>query len=153
MDTAFHDVISACADVRTVNRKETWITDDMLNAYCSLHKSGFAHSVEAWYRGKLAGGLYGVSLGRSFFGESMFTIVDNASKVAFVHLVGFLKSISADLIDCQVTTDHMLQLGAREIDRSRFLKELRDSLKSPTIMGKWDFEDSDVLTNPDNETT
>ena len=78
MDTAFDDVINACANVRALNRKETWITDDMINAYCRLHKSGFAHSVEAWYRGQLAGGLYGVSLGRSFFGESMFTLVDNA---------------------------------------------------------------------------
>jgi len=153
MDTAFDDVIKACANARAWNRKETWITDDMVNAYCSLHKSGFAHSVEAWYRGQLAGGLYGVSLGSSFFGESMFTLVDNASKVAFAHLVEFLKSMSIDLIDCQVTTDHMMQFGAREIDRIRFLKELKQSLSSPTLGGKWELDSSHVLTNPDNEIT
>jgi leucyl/phenylalanyl-tRNA---protein transferase len=151
MDTAFDEVINACAKVRTMNQKETWITDDMIKAYCSLHISGFAHSVEVWHRGKLAGGLYGVSLGKCFFGESMFTFVDNASKVAFVYLVEFLKSLSMDVIDCQVTTEHMMQFGAREIERKRFLEELTHSLNSPTIRGKWDMATSDVLTNPDNK--
>lgn len=151
MDTSFDDVINACANVRIMNQNETWITDNMISAYRSLHKSGFAHSVEAWHHGQLAGGLYGVSLGRCFFGESMFTIVDNASKVAFVYLVEFLKSMSIDLIDCQVTTDHMIQFGAREIDRSCFLNELRHSLNSPTKRGKWNLTASDVLTNPYNK--
>jgi len=151
MDTAFHEVITACAKVRTMQQKETWIVNDMMKAYCSLHISGFAHSVEAWYRGQLAGGLYGVSLGRCFFGESMFTLVDNASKVAFVYLVEFLKSLSMDLIDCQVTTEHMMQFGAREIERERFLKELKGSVNAPTIKGRWDMAATHVLTNHDNK--
>ncbi len=137
MDTAFEEVINACAEVRTRQKKETWIIDGMIKAYCELHKSGFAHSVEVWHQGKLAGGLYGVSLGRCFFGESMFTLVRDASKVAIVYLVEFLKSLSISLIDCQVTTDHMIRFGAREIDRDRFLKELKVSLNTPTIKGKW----------------
>jgi len=138
IDTVFDDVIKACASIRTIKQKETWITGDMIKAYCSLHRSGFAHSVEAWYQGNLVGGLYGVSLGKCFFGESMFSIVDNASKVAFVYFVDILKTLSIDLIDCQVSTEHLMQFGAREIERKRFLKELKHSLHSPTIRGKWE---------------
>ena len=139
MDTAFEEVINACAKVRTMQKKETWIVDEMIKAYCGLHKSGYAHSVEVWHQGKLAGGVYGVSLGRCFFGESMFTLFRDASKVAIVYLVEFLKSLSIKLIDCQVTTDHMIRFGAREIDRKKFLKELKASLNAPTIRGKWKF--------------
>ncbi len=140
MDTAFEDVIMSCADVRIENGEGTWIVDDMINSYCDLHKSGYAHSVEAWYQGELAGGLYGVSLGRCFFGESMFTRISNASKVAFVALVEYLKTRAFDFIDCQVTTGHLMRFGAREITRSRFLSELAQSLKTPTLRGRWGFE-------------
>ncbi|MDP2645495.1 MAG: leucyl/phenylalanyl-tRNA--protein transferase [Desulfobacterales bacterium] len=139
VDQAFDDVIGSCARVRLEKGEDTWIDKDMLNAYSRLHRMGFAHSVEAWRRGKLAGGLYGVSLGRSFFGESMFARVSNASKAALAGLVDHLKSASFHLIDCQVTTNHMTRLGAREIPRARFLKELEKSLQFPTLQGRWRF--------------
>jgi leucyl/phenylalanyl-tRNA--protein transferase len=139
MDQAFEAVIKACAHGRTPMQEGTWIVNDMISAYCHLHKSGLAHSVEAWQDGRLAGGLYGVSLGKCFFGESMFTRISNASKVAFVALVEHLKALNFNLIDCQVTTPHLLHFGAREISRTRFLSELKKSLKSPTLKGKWSF--------------
>ncbi len=138
MDQAFDEVINQCAGVPRKIGDGTWIVPDMINAYCQLHASGYAHSVEAWQNDTLAGGLYGVSLGKSFFGESMFTHVTNASKVAFVALVDYLKSLSFDLIDCQVTTEHLVSFGAREIPRNVFLKQLKESLDNPTIKGKWE---------------
>jgi leucyl/phenylalanyl-tRNA--protein transferase len=137
IDTAFMAVIKACARVHLKDQKGTWITDDMIHAYCDLHKAGYAHSVEAWYDGDLAGGLYGISLGRCFYGESMFTRVSDASKVAFVKLVEVLIDQSCHIIDCQVKTDHLIRFGAREIPRKRFLQQLEKSLKHPTIRGKW----------------
>ena len=134
LDTAFPQIITACASIR----ESTWIVDDMIHAYCRLHESGYAHSVEVWQDGELAGGLYGVSLGRCFFGESMFSRRSNASKVALYHLVEHVKALHFDLIDCQVTSDHLLRLGAREIPRRQFLAEIKQSLKSPTLKGKWD---------------
>lgn len=139
MDQAFEAVIKACAHGRTPMQEGTWIVNDMISAYCHLHESGLAHSVEAWQDGRLAGGLYGVSLGKCFFGESMFTRISNASKVAFVALVEHLKALNFNLIDCQVTTPHLLHFGAREISRTRFLSELKKCLKSPTLKGKWSF--------------
>ena len=137
MDTAFVDVISSCADIRTRNGEGTWIVEDMIEAYSMLHESGFAHSVEAWHEGKLAGGLYGVSIGRCFFGESMFTNVSNASKVALVTLAEYLEANSFDIIDCQVTTDHLIRFGAREIPRADFLEQLTTAIKGPIMRGKW----------------
>jgi len=137
MDQAFEQVINACARIREENNEGTWIVKDMISAYCKLYESGYAHSVEAWFEGELAGGLYGVSLGKSFFGESMFTRKSNASSVALVKLVYYLKSLSFDMIDCQVTTDHMIRFGAREIPRDSFLQQLKKSLDRPTIKGKW----------------
>ncbi|MCK5784356.1 MAG: leucyl/phenylalanyl-tRNA--protein transferase, partial [Desulfobacterales bacterium] len=102
-----------------------------------LHASGYAHSVEAWYEGELAGGLYGVSMGKCFFGESMFTRKSNASKVAFVMLVEFLKKLSFKIIDCQVTTDHLIRFGAKEIPRQLFLNQLEKAVAAPTLRGKW----------------
>ncbi|MDJ0984755.1 MAG: leucyl/phenylalanyl-tRNA--protein transferase [Desulfobacterales bacterium] len=141
MDQAFKDVITACARSRTETHEGTWILDEMIEAYCQLHKSGLAHSVEAWLGDELAGGLYGVSIGRCFFGESMFTRISNASKVAFVSLVKYLQKLNFALIDCQVTTSHLLSFGAFEIPRARFLEELAISLKSPTQKGRWSFSD------------
>jgi leucyl/phenylalanyl-tRNA--protein transferase len=139
MDQAFEAVINACAQSRTRADEGTWIVEEMIDAYCKLHESGFAHSVEAWRDDRLAGGLYGVSLGKCFFGESMFTHINNPSKVAFVALVKHLQALNFDLIDCQVTTPHLLTFGAREIPRTRYLKELEKSLKPSTIKGQWSF--------------
>ncbi len=123
IDAAFDRVINACA---RIPRKDqgTWITPDMIEAYCGLHRAGFAHSVEAWDGGTLVGGLYGISLGRCFFGESMFSCVSNASKVAFVRMVKHLEVLSFAVVDCQVSTQHLQQFGAREVPRKRFLSEI-----------------------------
>jgi leucyl/phenylalanyl-tRNA--protein transferase len=146
-DKAFERVIKDCAGVRLENREGTWIVDDMVNAYCGLHESGYAHSIEAWEGDQLAGGLYGVSLGRSFFGESMFTRVSNASKVAFVTLVKYLHGLGFTMIDCQITTGHLTRFGAREISRARYLEELDTALRAPTLSGKWSLEAREPLAS------
>ena len=115
----------------------TWITTEMVAAYCALHKAGFAHSVEAWFDGRLAGGIYGVSLGRSFFGESMFKQETNASKVAFATLSQRLQAWEFSLIDCQITNPHLQRLGGHEISRKEFLHRLEHALAFPTRRGKW----------------
>ncbi|RZB30110.1 MAG: leucyl/phenylalanyl-tRNA---protein transferase [Desulfobacteraceae bacterium Eth-SRB1] len=137
VDQAFSQVITSCARIRLQNNEGTWIDKDMIKAYCKLHESGFAHSVEAWHEGELAGGLYGVSLGRCFFGESMFTRISNASNVAFVFLVEYLKSLSFDMIDCQISSEHLVRFGAKEIPREQFLCELEQLLEAPTKRGRW----------------
>jgi leucyl/phenylalanyl-tRNA---protein transferase len=139
-DQNFAQVIAACAGPRK-HGQETWITADMQAAYIRLHHSGYAHSVEAWYNGELIGGLYGVSLGKAFFGESMFTKMSNASKAAFIYLVSTLQQQNFNFIDCQVYTDHLKNFGATFISRNDFLVLLRDSLQFPTIKGAW----SDML--------
>lgn len=140
LDTAFESVIHACAEVRGPKRDGTWITGDMEDAYCALHAAGYAHSVESWKGGKLVGGLYGVSLGSCFFGESMFSHETNASKVAFVRLVQQVQAWGFTLIDCQMHTPHLARFGAREVPRKRFLKLLRDGLRADTRMGPWSFD-------------
>ena len=140
MDLAFNEVINQCAQARLQNNQGTWIVKDMIDAYCKLHRSGFAHSVEVWQQGELAGGLYGVSLGKCFFGESMFTRVSNASNVGLVKLSYYLNELSFELIDCQVTTEHLIRFGAREIPRPLFLDQLKVSLGAPTHRGKWEFK-------------
>ncbi|OQX25732.1 MAG: leucyl/phenylalanyl-tRNA--protein transferase [Desulfobacteraceae bacterium IS3] len=137
-DTAFRDVITSCAQVHSEEDKGTWIVDEMIEAYCRLHESGYAHSAETWYEGELVGGLYGISLGKSFFGESMFSRVSDASKAAFVKLAEYLNVLSFDMIDCQVRTRHLLSFGAREIPRKQFLAQLQKSLLSPTKCGRWE---------------
>jgi leucyl/phenylalanyl-tRNA---protein transferase len=137
MDQAFFRVIKSCAEIRLNDNQPTWIVPEMINAYCQLHESGFAHSVEAWYQGKLAGGLYGLALGKCFSGESMFTRVTDASKVAFVYLVSFLKSLDFQMIDCQVKTSHLMSFGAREIPRKTFLQQLEKALHFPQTFSKW----------------
>jgi leucyl/phenylalanyl-tRNA--protein transferase len=136
-DTAFAEVIRQCATVRRPGQKGTWITDAMIQSYCRLHEMGFAHSAEAWSEGKLVGGLYGVSLGAAFFGESMFARQPNASKVAFVHLVRHLQVWDFQLFDCQVHTEHVARLGATPWPRARFLKMLEKALEEPTRKGLW----------------
>jgi len=140
MDLAFNEVINQCAQIRLKKNQGTWIIEDIIEAYCRLHESGFAHSVEVWRQGELAGGLYGVSLGKCFFGESMFTRINNASNIALVKLVKYLKKLSFDLIDCQVTTGHLIRFGAREIPRKLFLEQLEKSLTAPTQKGKWEYK-------------
>lgn len=124
-NTRFREVIGACARSTRPAGEGTWITTEMEDAYCRLNDLGYAHSVESWRDGKLVGGLYGIALGRSFFGESMFTETSNASKVAFVTLVKRLASLDFNLIDCQVHTQHLVSLGAREIPRKEFLKRIQ----------------------------
>ena len=136
-DKAFKDVISACSKPRPNKTDGTWLVDEMIEAYVKLHELGIAHSVEAWSGNSLAGGLYGVSIGKCFFGESMFTIENNASKAAFVFLTCQLKAWGFDFIDCQVTTDHLMRFGAVEIPRKDFLSQLNASLAHRTHQGTW----------------
>jgi leucyl/phenylalanyl-tRNA--protein transferase len=143
MDTAFEQVISACAQTRLVDGTGTWITKEMKTAYCRLHKLGYAHSVEAWREDQLAGGLYGVSLGRVFFGESMFSAMSNASKVCLVNLIRYLKEQCFDIIDCQVSTEHLLSMGAHNIPRDQFLAQIHRSVQRPSLVGLWMKEGDD----------
>lgn len=136
-DVEFESVIEACARRRGENRKETWITSDMMTAYIKLHELGYAHSVETWHDDKLVGGLYGVSLGRAFFGESMFSAMSDASKVALVNLVSFVEKQKFDFIDCQLPTGHLMRMGGRKVQRELFLNQLADSLKYPSLIGPW----------------
>lgn len=145
MDQAFVRVIGECARIRSRKGEPTWIVEAMIEAYCRLHDSGFAHSVETWCKGKLVGGLYGVSLGRCFFGESMFSRVSNASKAALATLVDYLRERSFGLIDCQVTTRHLESLGAREMPRERFLTLLDEAMRFPSRTGKWTLEDKENI--------
>jgi leucyl/phenylalanyl-tRNA--protein transferase len=140
-DRAFEEVIQACALVSRRGQKGTWITDEMQEAYVRLHGLGYAHSVETWLGDQLVGGLYGVSLGRAFFGESMFHFKTDASKVALAKLVEQLRQWDFHFIDAQMTTEHLTRLGAREAPRRVFLKRLQSALRFPTKRGKWRLQD------------
>lgn len=135
-DTCFPQVMTQCGSLRAPN---TWITPEMLESYCTLHQLGLAHSVETWHEGRLVGGLYGVSLGRCFFGESMFSTMDNASKTALITLSGKLLERDFHLIDCQVYSQHLESMGAVNVDRDDFLGQLAEGLKYETIRGSWSF--------------
>ena len=139
-DAAFGRVVDACAAAARPGQDGTWITGEMRRAYKRLHKLGYAHSAEAWRGNRLAGGLYGVSLGGAFFGESMFARAPDASKAAFVTLVRQLPSWGIPLIDCQVATEHLERFGAREWPRERFLAALAKALELPTRRGDWGAE-------------
>jgi leucyl/phenylalanyl-tRNA--protein transferase len=136
-DTAFESVIDACAATPRPGQSGTWITSEMRAAYVTLHQLGFAHSVEAWAEGGLKGGLYGVSLGAAFFGESMFAHAPDASKVAFVTAVERFQAWGFHFIDCQVETEHLARFGATHWPRRRFLQALAQALQEPTRRGKW----------------
>ena len=123
-NTAFKEVVSNCKNINRKEAKGTWITDEMEKAYNNLHQQGYAKSVEVWLDGELAGGLYGVDLGKVFCGESMFSKESNASKIAFIYLVEKLRKENYAIIDCQVYTSHLERLGAEEIPREEFLKYL-----------------------------
>lgn len=153
MDTAFADVIQACAAIPRPDQDGTWITSEMIEAYSVLHELGFAHSVEAWEPvdgegERLVGGLYGVSLGNAFFGESMFALRPDASKLAFVALVRQLESWEFDFIDCQVETNHLVRFGAEDWPRARFLDALARASLAETRRGKWTFDADDVDRDP-----
>jgi leucyl/phenylalanyl-tRNA---protein transferase len=139
VDTAFREVMAGCAEPRP-EQEGTWITTEMTEAYVRLAALGFAHSVEAWLDGTLAGGLYGVAVGRMFFGESMFTRVTDASKVAFVHLVRQLERWDLPLIDCQMSTPHLASLGAREIPRAEFVRDVARLVRQPAVPSPWRFD-------------
>jgi len=140
-DRVFEDVIAACSTVPREGQRGTWITREMRDAYIELHGLGYAHSVETWFAGNLVGGLYGVSLGKVFFGESMFHKKTDASKVALARLVEKLKSWGFHFIDSQMTTEHMMSLGAKEMPRRIFLKRLQSALRHSTKRGKWHIDD------------
>jgi leucyl/phenylalanyl-tRNA---protein transferase len=140
IDTAFTEVICACADIRLRQREGTWLAPEMIEAYCRLHRSGYAHSVECWQAGELAGGLYGVSLGRVFFGESMFSRIADSSKVALAVLCRQLAAWDFEMIDCQMKTSHLLKLGAKEIQEEEFRQRLVCAVNEPTRKGKWQLE-------------
>lgn len=136
-DTCFARVIAACASAPRPQGPGTWLVPEMQQAYCLLHQAGLAHSVEAWSEGALVGGVYGIALGRAFFGESMFYAQSNASKVALVALVNCLRARKFELIDCQQTSEHMLRHGAREIPRPMFMRLLHQALAQPSQIGPW----------------
>lgn len=142
-DTAFREVMVGCAQPRGT-RDRTWITPDMIAAYTRLAALGYAHSVEAWSGGELAGGLYGVALGRMFYGESMFSRRRDASKVVLVHLVRQLERWGFEIVDCQMSTQHLASLGARDIPRAEFLRQLRRLVRLPGVPSPWAL-DADLM--------
>lgn len=140
LDTRFREVMEQCAAPRPQYPEVgTWITGEMLDAYTRLHELGYAHSVETWQDGQLVGGLYGVAIGEAFFAESMFTKVDDASKVALVRLVRQLQAWGFRLIDCQQASPHVMRFGAEEIPRSDFIRRLAAALKLSDRPGEWKF--------------
>jgi len=136
-DSAFPAVIAACAETPRAGQRGTWITREMRRAYCHLFELGFAHSVEIWIDGKLVGGLYGLAIGRMFYGESMFSRATDASKIALAHLVHFLEEERFGMIDCQMSTPHLASLGAREIPRTAFIERVRFLVAAAWQPGKW----------------
>ncbi len=138
-DLAFGDVIRACSEEPRPGQSGTWITDELMEAFEALHARGLAHSIEAWRGDTLVGGVYGLSFGSVFFGESMFAHAPDASKVAFVTLLGNLVEWGFSMVDCQVYTDHLARFGAEKWTRSRFLAALHQGLQRPTRQGRWTF--------------
>ncbi len=136
-DCAFSQVIQQCAVVRTETGERTWISEDMQEAYAELYRLGFAHSIECWQDGSLVGGLYGVALGQVFFGESMFSRVQCASQFALIDLMSFLKNKNFRMVDCQMTTDHLLRFGAREISGRKFQINLKKYINEITPHENW----------------
>lgn len=136
-DLAFADVITHCAGTREYS-EGTWITDDMHQAYCILHEQGFAHSLEVWQNQTLIGGLYGVAIGSVFFGESMFSTVSNASKAAFIHLNQTLFEAGFAFIDCQVDSQHLMSLGAKNVPRQQFEQKLNAAINKTCTASPWE---------------
>ena len=149
LDTAFPRVIHECSLPRP-GQDGTWITPRMQQGYCRLHELGYAHSVETWIDGKLSGGLYGVAIGRAFYGESMFSRATDASKIALVHLARYLEHLGFAVIDCQMKTAHLASLGAREIRRSELAHGLETWTSEGRGPGKWPHEDAKLTFTADN---
>jgi leucyl/phenylalanyl-tRNA--protein transferase len=139
VDTSFRQVMEACAQPRD-GQPGTWIQDTMIDAYCALARMGHAHSIETWRDGQLIGGLYGMAIGRAFFGESMFSRAADASKIALVHLARQLERWQFGPIDCQMHTPHLASLGARDIDRASFSRQLEQLVHYPQTGGSWTFD-------------
>ncbi|MBV8657772.1 MAG: leucyl/phenylalanyl-tRNA--protein transferase [Burkholderiales bacterium] len=139
-DTEFRAVISACAASPRPGQDGTWIVDDIIDAYTALHEAGWAHSAECWIDGELVGGVYGVAIGRAFYGESMFAKCADASKISFVHLVSWLAAQGFGIIDCQMRTHHLARFGAREITRDAFSERLQVLTADAVSGGKWRYE-------------
>ena len=137
VDTAFEQVINNCSDIPRAGQPGTWITEEMIEAYCKLFDAGYAHSFEAWKNGELSGGLYGLSMGSVFFGESMFTFASNASKAAFISMARFVQTLGFSLIDSQVHTAHVETLGGQNINRREYLEILKKGLQQDDIIGSW----------------
>ena len=137
LDSAFPEVMRACARARRKGQSGTWISESMQIAYGRLHELGYAHSVETWLDDTLVGGLYGLAIGRMFYGESMFSFATDASKIALAHLVRFLDARDFGLIDCQMNTAHLASLGAREIPRAEVIARLRQLTAGPADAGRW----------------
>jgi len=152
LDSAFADVMRCCSAVPRPGQDGTWITTEMIEAYSELHKMGFAHSAEAWQDGLLVGGLYGVSLGRAFFGESMFSLADDASKIAFATLCAQLQRWEFAFVDAQVMTPLLDSLGATLVPRRQFGQLLHYALQFPSRQGGWQL-DRDLLRGPRLDTT
>ena len=140
IDTAFRQVLMGCAETPRPGQDGTWLVPEMLEAYVHLHELGFAHSFEAWQGDALVGGLYGVSLGACFYGESMFAHAPDASKIAFCASIAQLDAWDVTLVDCQVHTDHLERFGAYEITRREFIDRLQVALDHPTRRGRWAYE-------------
>lgn len=136
-DQDFDGVINACEKIKRHNQPGTWISEDIKEAYTELHRMGIAHSVEVWEDDKLVGGLYGVSLGKIFFGESMFSLVSNSSKFALISLAAVLRKNGYEIIDCQMPNSHLKSMGGRYISRNVFLSILRSNIHEETIYGDW----------------
>ena len=154
VDTSFDAVVLACAEPRP-EQGGTWIGEAIIEAYCALHAAGYAHSVETWMDGELVGGLYGIALGRVFFGESMFVRRTDASKIAFAHLMAQLRRWQFELVDCQQETEHLASLGAAAISRKQFLGALNRLVHTAATApreGRWKF-DADLLTCLLSDTT
>ncbi|HHN48038.1 MAG TPA: leucyl/phenylalanyl-tRNA--protein transferase [Bacteroidales bacterium] len=137
VDTSFSQVIRLCATSGGRFKVGTWITPEMVEAYIKLHREGYAHSFETWHKGKLVGGLYGISLGRAFFGESMFYLEPDASKIALVYLAGLMRELKFEFIDVQQETQHLKSMGATLLSRRVFMILLKKALDHETITGKW----------------
>jgi len=137
LDTAFEQVIAACAITPRGGQSGTWIVPEMQAAYCRLHAAGYAHSVETWRAGKLIGGLYGIAIGGAFFGESMFSRATDASKIALAHLCKHLISRGFGIIDCQMETSHLASLGARPIARNKFIARVAELVDGGDPPGRW----------------
>jgi leucyl/phenylalanyl-tRNA--protein transferase len=145
LDTQFETVMRNCSGTPREGQDGSWITDAFIRGYNQLHEMGIAHSVEVWEEERLVGGLYGISLGKIFYGESMFSHVPNASKAGFIHFARALKNTGYRLIDCQQETNHLLSLGARSISRELFLEYLLQNYYERTLAGKWSFGEGHTI--------